>query len=195
MRDRIGANGYLAVYSIVAAVTLGYAIYSYIQADKFDFIWVAGPGLRGVTYLLMMVALIFLVGGFMVPNPTQVGQEKKLTESPRGVIRITRHPVQWAFILWAVGHIIANGDVAGLIFFSSIGLVSIFGMMSMDRRKASEEHFGAFAAQTSNIPFAAIFSGRTKAAFGEWVLPIVIGLVAWGALVWLHPVFTGVRAM
>ena len=195
IRDRIGPNAYLGVYSIVALGTLGFAIYAYIQADKLDFIWIPGPAERGVTYALMMVSLVFMVGGVMVANPTQVGQEKKLSDEPRGVIRITRHPIQWAFILWAIGHIVGNGDVAGLIFFTSIGLVSLVGTMTMDRRKAAEENFDSFAASMSNIPFAAIAGGRTKANVSEWILPVVIGLVAWVAIVWLHPYFTGVALM
>lgn len=80
LRDRLGANAYLGVYSIVALGTLGFAIYAYIQADKLDFIWIPGPAERGVTYALMMVSLIFMVGGVMGANPTQVGQEKKLSK-------------------------------------------------------------------------------------------------------------------
>ena len=195
LRSGIGANGYLGLYSIVAAGTLGFAIYAFSQADKLQFLWVPGPAARGVTYLLMVVSLIFLVGGFLVANPTQVGQEKKLAQAPRGVIQITRHPIQWAFILWAVGHIVGNGDVAGLIFFSTIGLVAILGTISMDKRKAQEDGFESFAAATSNVPFAAIVAGRASVNPRQWLLPIGVGLVAWFAVARLHAYFTGVAVM
>lgn len=82
-----------------------------------------------------------------------------------------------------------------MIFFTSIGLVSLVGTITMDRRKAQEEHFDSFAAATSNVPFAAIIGGRTTANVTEWILPIVIGLVAWAAILWLHPYFTGVALL
>ena len=54
----------------------------------------------------------------------------------------------------------------------------------------------AFAGQTSNVPFAAILSGRQKLSLGEigwW--RILLGVVVWAALAWGHPYMFGVAAL
>ena len=39
---------------------------------------------------------------------------------PRGVLRITRNPVMWGIGLWAVAHMVPNGDWASLLFFGTL---------------------------------------------------------------------------
>ena len=53
-----------------------------------------------------------------------------------GLLRITRHPFQWSVVLWAIGHIVANGDVASLLFFGSLGALSLWGSFLIDAKKA-----------------------------------------------------------
>ncbi len=86
----------------------------------------------------MPIAFTFLLGGFMARNPTAVGQESQIATVGQGtgLVRITRHPFQWAVVLWSVAHIIANGDVASLLFFGSLGTLSLAGTFLIDMKKA-----------------------------------------------------------
>ena len=90
---------------------------------RFDYLWMPNPDLYWVAKITMPVAFVLLVGGFMVKNPTNVGMSidssEQAVEMAKGVTRITRHPLQWAIILWAIGHIVANGDYVSVIFFGS----------------------------------------------------------------------------
>ena len=103
--------------------------------------------------------------------------------------------MQWAFLLWAIAHVLANGDVATLILASSIGLVSVLGMMSIDARRRSldDPDWQAFYQTTSAIPFAALITSRTRLSLGDinW-LAFVAGLVLYVALYWLHGWIAGV---
>ena len=112
----VGAQGFLLVYSLVAAATLGYLIYIYSVVARLDYLWLPNPDLYWVPKVVMLIATVFMVGGFMVKNPTMVGmtlEEAEASELATGVTRITRHPFQWAVVLWGLSHMVANDKHGG----------------------------------------------------------------------------------
>jgi uncharacterized membrane protein len=127
-------------------------------------------------------------------NPTLVGAETLLkSEDPaRGIIRITRHPIMWAFMLWAAAHIVARGDLRALVFFGGLFVVAALGTVLMDARKASNPDWKRFAAVTSHVPFVAIAQGRNRIVWREigWLRP-AIGIVLFLAAFFLHPWLSG----
>jgi uncharacterized membrane protein len=195
----MGDRAYLGVYSLMAAVTLGFLIFAYNRASHADFLWIPTPGLRMVPFVLMPIAFTFMLGGFMTRNPTAVGQEGTVKQVGQGagLVRITRHPFQWSVVLWSIGHIVANGDVASLLFFGSLGTLSLWGTFLIDSKKARTmgTDWTAFAAHTSNVPFAAIIQGRNRLVAGELVGPIVAGLAVYAAAMWGHRWLAGVPLM
>lgn len=204
---RLGEGGYLALYSVLALATLSYLIWLYGNVPRFDYLWLPNPSLYLVPKVVMPVALILLVGGFMVKNPTNVGADGMLTaaaEGPedeagqalaRGVTRITRHPFQWAVVLWAASHLVANGDTVSVVFFSTFLILSGLGAVLIDRKKAAK--LGAawepYASQTSNVPFGAILSGRNRLVLSELWLPTVVGIGAHVGAYYGHEWLAGVR--
>lgn len=194
--SRVGQGAYLGLYSLIAAVTLGFLIFAYNSAPPAELLWAPSVALRWVALLLMPVAMILMLGGFFAPNPTGVGMEGKITSVGDGVgmTRITRHPLQWSFVLWAVVHVLANGDLRSLVLFAAIGTVSLFGSMLMDRKKAATlgEDWARYAAATSNLPFAAIVSGRNRLVASELVVPVLVGLAGYGLALWGHEWLSGV---
>lgn len=191
---RLGEPAYLALYSCAALATLAWAIVAYRSAPSIP-LW---PGLKLVPAFVMPFACILLTCGLWGPNPTSVGQGARLEEPEpaRGILRVTRHPVQWAILLWALSHLAARGDLRALVLFGGLALLSAFGMPAIDRRKARAggEGWRRFARATSVIPFAAIAAGRNRlraAEIGLW--PPLAGLVLYAVLFYLHPVITGVR--
>jgi uncharacterized membrane protein len=205
MRGRLvtvlGERGYLAVYSLLALVTLSYLIWLYGSLPRHPYFWTPSPTLYLVPKLIMPVASILLLGGFMVRNPTVVGMGGLLdkntaaTELARGVTRITRHPFQWGVVLWAASHLAANGDHVSVVFFSTFLVLSLAGGVLIDRKKAAAlgEHWRPYAAVTSNLPFAAIVSGRNRLVLRELVAPLIVGLLGYVLLFWGHPWIAGVR--
>lgn len=192
----MGDRAYLGVYSLMAAATLGFLIFAYNRASHADFLWIPTPGLRMVPFLLMPIAFTFMLGGFMTRNPTAVGQEGTVKQVGQGagLVRITRHPFQWSVVLWSIGHIVANGDVASLLFFGSLGTLSLWGTFLIDSKKARTmgADWTAFAAATSNIPFLAIAQSRNRLVLSELALPLVVGFVAFGLVMWGHRFVSGV---
>lgn len=194
----VGERGYLGIYSLIAAAALANLIWVYSDVPRFDYIWLPNPDLYWVAKVTMPIALFLAVGGFMVRNPTNVGMSiddpAQAADMATGVTRITRHPFQWGVILWATGHIVANGDWVSVIFFSSFLLLSLLGSFLMDHKKAQTmgEGWAQYAAVTSNVPFAAIVTGRNTLKINELWLPAVVGLVAYGALYYFHETLFGV---
>jgi uncharacterized membrane protein len=193
---KLGEQGFLGVYSLVSLATFGLLIYAYATVPRYEYAWFPNPDLHWVTKVVMPLATILLLGGFMVRNPTQVGMEKLLEggTDTRGLLRITRHPFLWAVILWSLSHIVVNGDFVSLAFFGTFLVLGGLGTVLLDRKKAAKlgANWAAFASVTSNIPFAAIFAGRNRFVPAELWLPGLVGLAGYALFYWLHEWIAGV---
>jgi len=192
----LGEKGYLGLYSLVALATLGWMIWAYVKAP-YERLWV-GDEFKVWALVLMPVALVSIVAGGMTRNPSAVRQEGALASmgEPRGILRITRHPIQWGIALWALLHLVARGDTASVVFFGGFALLAISGSMLIDARKdrVLGVDWQRFASVTSNFPFWAIVQGRNQFRFDEigWN-KVLIGLGAYLVLVFLHPYLFGAR--
>ncbi len=202
---KIGENGFRGLFSALSAVGVIWLAIAYRGAtspESFYGLRLIEPWMLWVPAMLMAPALVLFVGSLTAPNPTMVMGERLLAarddDPARGVLRITRHPMLWSFLLWAASHFVANGDMASALLFGSIMIVAAAGMGSIDRKQVRRDPEGwkRFAAVTSVLPFAAILAGKNRLVIAEigWSR---IGLAAavWVALVALHPLAFGVSAL
>ncbi len=187
-------RGYLPLYSLIAIAAFLWQIFAYNDIRPGPLLWGPNEALRWVSLVLMPVAFVFLIGSFLVRNPTMVGLENSVGGEPRGLLRVTRHPLQWSILLWAATHTVANGDAASLVFFGSLGALSLIGAAAIDRKRAAQlgDAWQAFASATSNVPFAAIVAGRNRLAWPELWLPILAGVIAYALALWGHRWLSGV---
>ena len=193
---RLGEGAYRALYSLVAIAAFVWLVTAWRAAPLVP-LWDAGPAVRHLAAALMPVAFVLLVGAVTSPNPTVVGQrpDPDAASPAVGVVRITRHPFLWGVGLWAVLHILANGDAAALIFFGSLAVLALAGTLLIDARRTRENApgWGVFLQATSNLPFAAIVEGRQKLRPGEIGLwRAALALAAYVTMFWLHPWLFGV---
>lgn len=194
LQSRLGAGGYLGLYSLGAFISLGLMIYAYGTTPHADFIWLPSAAAYKVTKVVVFVALVLIAVGAMTRNPTAINMESAINDELTGVLKITRHPIQWGILLFAIGHLIANGDLASIVFFGTFAIVSFVGMLSMDARKRQQEGeaWQGFFETTSNIPFAAIVTGKTRFTLSDvnW-LALIIGVALYGCVYWLHDIVSG----
>lgn len=192
----MGERAYVGLYSIVAIVTLVLFVRAYIHTPHTAFIWLPNMALHAFTKAIVPLGFILLVAGLMAKNPTAVMSDEAVQAPLAGILKITRHPVQWAILLWAVGHLVSNGDMASITFFGTFALLSAVGMAGMDarRRFRDEPAWRDFYATTSAIPFAALVRGKTSLALQEinW-LAVAIGMVLATLAYYYHQAFTGVK--
>ncbi len=194
----LGEKLYRVVYSIVALVGLIWMVLAYNGAT-YIFLWPRAGVLDGLTFLLMLVACLLFVCAVTSSNPTAMGQQLDAdSHTPAiGIIRVTRHPMLWAFALWAIAHILSNGDLASLIFFGAIAALSLGGMISIDQRKSRENPpgWGIFMQCTSIVPFWAIIEKRQSLSWSEigWKR-IAYSLAFFVILLLIHPWLFGTAA-
>lgn len=197
--DKIGQGPYMAVFSLLSVGALAWLILSY-GAAPYQEIWVGPEWARHATHLIMLIAVFLMIVGLTTPNPTSTGMENKLKEEEpaKGIVRITRHPFLWATMLWAISHMVVNGDLATILLCASILTVGAFGTRSIDARRAATdpEGWARFAAKTSNVPFMAIAQGRNSFKLGElgwWRL--LLAAVVFAALFQFHGLLFGVPVL
>jgi uncharacterized membrane protein len=164
--ERLGPGRYRAAFALASILGLVWMIYAYRHAPAVP-LWGSLVGSRLAAYVLVYVAFLFVVVGVTTPSPTRVGMEARLGQGPgvaTGIVRITRHPFLWGVALWALVHLIVNGDLAALILFGSLLVLAVGGTFSIDakRRRLFGEQWTRFAAVTSGVPFAAIAAGRNR---------------------------------
>jgi uncharacterized membrane protein len=191
----LGEKTFLAVYSLIAVVTIAWMVAEY-NAAPMQVLWTAPGFLRRAPIVLMPFAFILVVCGVTMRNPTSVGAERLIgaEDSVRGILRVTRHPVMWGITLWAATHLLVNGDTAALIFFGAMLLLAFGGTFAIDHKKrgALGEDWARFARVTSHLPFAAILAGRNHFAPGEIGLwRIALALAAYGAFLAAHRALFG----
>jgi uncharacterized membrane protein len=171
LRDRItavtGERPYLGLFSLASLAAIFWLATSYNAAAKSDanrVLYNLGVGVRDAAIPVIALAFFLGVQGLLAPNPTSVQQERVAAQEGtiRGVLRITRHPFLWGVVIWSAFHVAANGDLASVIFFGTFLVLAFFGTFSIDakRRRKLGPAWDTFAAQTSNIPFAAVIGGR-----------------------------------
>ena len=194
-----GRTFYFFLFSIVSIVALVWLMIAFAGAPYAQ-IWSPPGELRYVPLAIMPFACLFFVAGISTSHATVLsdGKLSKSAIETLGILRITRHPLMWAFALWGLSHMAANGNQADLILFGTVTILALVGMVRLDskHKKTQGARFEALAATTSLIPFAAILSGRNKLALKEiGVWEIAGALALYAALILSHQWALGVSPL
>jgi uncharacterized membrane protein len=193
--EALGERGFLGVYSLIAAATLFGALFAYVSAPRA--LLFSPPGWAMVIAApVMALASILLVGSFL-GNPALPGQVPR-RKPPAGVFAITRHPMMWAFALWAGVHALVNGDSATVMLALAIGILALVGAHMQDRKK--QQTLGldwtSYMDRTSYWPLGQQVRGRLPwTSLWPGLVPAIGGLVLFALLIWLHPLLFGVAAV
>ncbi len=134
---RFGANGFMAVYSVVSLITFVWMIIAFGRAPKADGFWPVGDVVWIVASVLSLVAAVLFAGSF-IRNPSLPGVPSALAaQTPSGVFKATRHPMMWGFALWGVGHILVAPRIDNFIFAGSLIFLALVGSKAQEIKKRS----------------------------------------------------------
>ena len=190
---KLGEGPFRGLFSVLTLITIVALRRTYGAAFATDnhFYW-AWAGAQHAAAPIMLIALLLAVPGITTKSPTAVGMEKLLASDPlpRGIQHVTRHPFLWGVAIWAAFHLVANGDAASLVLFSTFLIVALIGTRSIDHKRevALGDAWRRYAARTSNLPFAAMLQGRTRFSFRELgVWRPLLTLAVFAVLVSVHP--------
>ena len=101
----------IAAVGVIAGVVL--MVIGYRAWDDSAFLWNSSVALTGINNLLMVAAVyLFAVSGMK----TRVSQ-------------VVRHPQLTAVVLWALAHLLVNGDVASLVLFGGLAVWAVAEIM------------------------------------------------------------------
>jgi uncharacterized membrane protein len=188
---RIGERPYLVLYSLLSLGVLIWLIFAWQRAPFIE-LWPTAAWSAWLPLVVMPFALLLLVCGVSALNPTAVGSPDTLdqAEPARGILRVTRHPFMWGVALWALAHVVPNGDAAAVVLFGTFAILALLGTLLIDHKFRARRgaQWQRFAAMTSNLPFAAILAGRQHFAPAEigW-RRVGVALALYVFLLALHP--------
>jgi len=198
MIDTLGDWPFRIGYSLLSLGLLVWLIAAY-QRAPYVALFEPITFFRHLPMSVMALACVLVASGYSIARPSALVLEKvPMAGGVPGILKITRHPVLIAVVLWALAHMAANGDGAAWILFGSLAGLSALGALHIDQRKRAEggDDWRRLAAETANIPFLALIQGRTRLKLSEigWK-PIVGGLLLYGALLAAHPYVIGVSPL
>lgn len=195
----LGEKPFLAVYSLLVGAAFVWLILAYGAAPRLP-LWGKAEWMRWPLIALMLPACVLLMTGLLGHNPTVVGREDVLAraDAARGIFAVTRHPMNWAFAIWGVGHLIMNGDSATAALAGGIAFLALVGSWAQERRKQAGlgDAWRRYAAATSFVPFVAIAQGRARLSLREIGYGrIAAGIVLWAVLFHAHRSIVGVSPL
>lgn len=163
LKKRLGYSAFMSGYSVISLIGFGLIIYGYGATRGMGLLYSPPIWMKHINLALMIPALILLVA----------------SQLPAGWIKkATKHPMLLAVKLWALGHLLANGELNSLMLFGSFLAYAIFDRIMVKRR--------------GDLGPGPDVELDTKMD----VISLVAGLVAWAAIAfWLHPILFGVPAI
>ena len=118
--DRLGEGPYKALYSIISligVVLIGYGFAIYRASGWID-VWYPPAWTRHLAVALVWPAIICIAAAYAA-----------------GRIKATlKHPFLVGIKLWAVAHLIANGDLGSIVLFGAVLAWAVFDRISLKHR-------------------------------------------------------------
>ncbi len=186
----LGARGFTLVYSAVSLLTFVMMVRAYKAVPAQAPLWTAPIAVWAIAAIVMWLASVLLAGSLR-KNPAMLGMsgghEPVAIGAPCGVFRITRHPMMWAFALWAIVHIVVIARLADITIAVAILSLALIGAAGQDRKKATQlgDAWVGWRKATSFVPF-----GRGLAM--PDIFALVAGTIIFLLATWLHPIPVGV---
>jgi uncharacterized membrane protein len=157
----MGEGGYKGGYAVVSLLGLALIVwgFAHYRATGWIAVWDPPKALKHLAMALMLPAVILVAAAYI-----------------RGRIYTTlKHPMLAGVKLWAAAHLLANGDLGGIILFGSFLGWAVFDRISLKHRTD---------AGAPPIPVG---------GWGNDLIAVAVGIVAYLALAFaFHPVVIGV---
>ncbi|MDK4730981.1 NnrU family protein [Rhizobium sp. CNPSo 3490] len=161
----LGDKGWRAGYSIASILTLILLIYGFGQARQVTGMLYNPPVWTAhIAVALMLIAMICLVASLL----------------PAGHIATkTKHPMVLSVKIWALAHLLANGETSSVLLFGAFLAWGVIVRISLKRRERAGE-----------ITLRPFVSAKYD------LYAAVIGILVWALIIWkLHEWLIGVSPL
>jgi uncharacterized membrane protein len=158
-------KGLFALVSLIGILLIGYGFARYRAAGYID-LWVPPHWIRHVTEALVWPAIILVVAAYV----------------PNNIKRVLQHPMLAGVKLWALAHLLANGDLGSIILFGSILAWAVYDRIAIKRRGDAAAAVAVAASDGYRNDFIVVVAGTLLYfALGFWFHPWVIGVPVFGS--------------
>ena len=117
LRARLGEGPGKMLVAVLSLAAVFLMVIGYRRAE-IDPVYTPMAGIGHLNNLLMLIAL-FLFG---------------VSHSKGRVKAMIRHPMLWSVVIWAVAHLLVNGDLASIILFGSFLAWAVWDRIAAKRR-------------------------------------------------------------
>lgn len=189
----IGKRGFSIAYSALSLCMLSLLIWAAGKAPYVQ-LWPEMTWHRHVVQMGMLLVCLILAFGIARPNPFSFGDLNNQAFDPvrPGIVRITRHPILLALALWAMLHLLPNGDLAHVLLFGVLGGFAVAGRILIDGRKQREigrEYWQKLRASVAKAPLI-----QAPLSYFCICLRFMAAIAGFLTLLLLHPAAIGVSA-
>jgi len=163
---RLGEGPYKGLFALVSLVGIVLIVWGFARYRAMGYIdvWSPPPWTRHVTLLLVWPAIICIVAAYI----------------PGDIKRVLKHPMLVGVKLWALAHLISNGDLGSIILFGSILAWAVFDRITLKRRSDPGAPPIPVGGRRNDF-FAVAVGTLVYFALGFWFHPWAIGVPAFRA--------------
>ena len=164
---RLGEGPYKGLYSLVSLIGLALIVWGFgaYRAGGYTQVWNPPVWTRHLAVLLVWFAFVAFAAAYL----------------PGRIRRALKHPMLAGLKIWALAHLLANGDLGSMLLFGGLLAWAVVARISTKRRDEVLDHGGP---------------ATDPAGWRNDILAIAIGTAAYLVfLIWLHPLLIGVPAL
>jgi uncharacterized membrane protein len=162
-RRKLGADTWRGIYAVLSLVGMGLLVWGFgLVRDAPVVLWVPPLGMRHAASLFTLLAFILLAAAYVPGNAIKAR---------------VYHPMVAGVKLWAVAHLLANGNLAHVILFGSFLAWAVADFIAA--RKRDRRELGLSPVATT---------------LQATLITVVVGVVSWVVFAfWLHGWLIGIK--
>ena len=162
-QQKWGADAWRGVYAVLSLAGLVLVIYGFgLVRNAPVVVWIPPVGMRHAASLLTLLAFILLAAAYVPGNAIKAR---------------VHHPMVAGVKLWAVAHLMANGNLGHLVLFGSFLAWAVLDFISARQR------------DRRNPP-----ATRPVTTLSATLITVLVGVVGWLVFAfWLHGLLMGIK--
>lgn len=162
--NTLGEAAWKGTYSLISVAGFVLLVWGYSVARQSPHVlWVPPVAMRHVASLLTLVAFVLLAAAYVPRNALQ---------------QRLKHPMVLSVKVWALAHLLSNGNLADVVLFGSFLLWAVLSFRAAWLRDAA----------------AVMANELSHSLTSRTIITVAVGTLAWGVFAfWAHGALIGVR--
>lgn len=159
---KLGEGGYKGAFSVASLLGFVLIVWGMVLARSSAadvHLWTPPTWTRHLAYALMWPAFVLLVAAYV----------------PSRIRDMAKHPMLASIKVWALAHLIANGNLSGLLLFGAFLAWAVYDRISVKKRQAAGP-LGARHGKPVNDVIVVVIGTLLYLAMFRWGHPLLLGI-------------------